>query len=93
MSSIHRVVCCRRAHDATITPGAGVGLHCNRRAASRVRMQAQVLAACMVLAAHSLAALASVPAFKASTDTSASASTRTSASAYSCLVHCVGVTC
>ena len=54
-------------------------------------MQAQLLAACKVGAAHSLVALASVLAFMASTDTSASASTRTRASICSCRVSCVGV--
>ena len=55
-----------------------------------MRMQAQVLVACKVRAAHSLAVLASVLAFQASTDTSASASTSTSASACSYLVSRVG---
>ena len=49
-----------------------------------------MLAKCKVGAAHSLAALASVHAFMASTDTSASASARTSASTCSYQVSCVG---
>ena len=59
----------------TIAPGVGVGLLHARRANSRWRMQAQVLAARKVGAAHSLVALASMLEFMASTDTSASTST------------------
>ena len=53
-------------------------------------MQAQVLAAFKVGAAHSSAVLASVRVFKASSDTSASASASTSARTYSWQVSCVG---
>ena len=59
---------------AAIAPGAGVGLHHARRATSRLKVQAQQLAACKVGVTHSLAALASMRAFMASTDASASAS-------------------
>ena len=62
-----------------------------RRAASRLRMQAQVLAACKVRAAQSLAVLASVLAFMASSDNSASASASTKANICSCCVSYVGV--
>ena len=62
-----------------IAPGAGVGLCRTRKAPSRLRMQAKVLAACKVGVNHSLVALASVRVFSASTSASASAST----SAYS----------
>ena len=65
--------CCGSVQCAAVTPGAGVGLHRAKRVASRLRVQAQVLAACKVGAAHSLVALASVLAFMASTDTNASA--------------------
>ena len=68
-----------------IAPGVGVVLCRARRAASRCRMQAQVLATCKVGAAHSLVALASTLEFMASTDTSASAST------YSCQLSNVAV--
>ena len=83
--------CCERAQHAAVAPGVGVGLRHARRAAARLRMQAQVLAAYKVGAAHSLAALACVLPFMASTDTGASASTRASASICSCHVSCVGV--
>ena len=82
--------CCRRAQRTAIAPGAGVGLRCTGRVDARLRMQAQVLLAYKVGAAHSLAALASVLAFMASTDSSASSSARTSTSICSCLVSYVG---
>ena len=47
------------AQSIAIAPGAGVGLRHARRAASRRRMQAQVLVTSKVGAAHSLAALTS----------------------------------
>ena len=81
---------CGRAQCTNIAPGVGVGLRSTRRAAARLSMQAQVLVACKVGAAHSLAALARVLVFMASTDTNAYASTRTSASSCSCLVRFVG---
>lgn len=82
---------CGRAQLAAVAPGVGVGLCHTRRVDSRLRMQAQVLAACKAGAAHFLVALASLLAFMACTDATASASSRTSASICSCNVRCVDV--